>query len=499
MKNTKIKGILFSTLLITTLAGCKKDFLDRRPLGQYTADDISQITDGGAFDSYVFGVYGVLREQNVAGGGTPWLAVESFRSDDAEKGSETGDDAGAEAFYDKFQYNSSDNKLLDYWKGQYKLISYANNALASIASADEAAQAQPQAIVNKAELKFLRAYGYFNLVRAFGDVPKIDFKVTDISQANVPKSSIDEIYTLIDSDLQEAVTNLPLSWDAKYIGRLTKGAAQSLQAKTFLYRKRWTDALAAARNVINSGIYDLKTPYGKIFTDAGENCSESVFEVQAYYTNTQDYGTMYATTQGARGTLNLGWGWNTPTLTLENAYEGGDPRKNATLLYTGGVDATYGEFIPAGARKYWNKKAYTDPAMRASKKSNFGQWVNVRIIRYADVVLMAAEAANEVGGSQNINEALNYIEMIRDRARGGNSSVLPKVTTVDQATLRARIKQERRVELGMENQRFYDLVRWGDAPTVLGTLGYQNKHRFLPIPQTEIDKSGGKLVQNPEW
>ena len=146
---------------------------------------------------------------------------------------------------------------------------------------------------------------------------------------------------------------------------------------------------------------------------------------------------------------------------------------------------------------YFNKKAYTDPALR-KEYTNKGFWVNIRLIRYSDVVLMAAEAANE----KNIpGEAVDYLEMVRARARGTNTNILPKITTNDQGELREAIRHERRVELGLEPDRFYDLVRWGTAKEVLAAAGktYQDKNAYLPIPQTEIDKSKGVLVQNPNY
>jgi len=127
--------------------------------------------------------------------------------------------------------------------------------------------------------------------------------------------------------------------------------------------------------------------------------------------------------------------------------------------------------------------------------------MNMRVIRYADVVLMAAEAANELGGAQNTTDALAWLEMIRARARAGNNAVLPKITITDQVQLRDKIRQERRIELAMENDRFFDLVRWGIAKAVLNAAGkpYEDKNKYLPIPQPEIDKSGGKLKQNPDY
>lgn len=482
------------------LSACKKDFLERKPLGQYTQDDLS----GGSFESQVFGVYSALRAEGITG--VKYFAVMNIRSDDADKGSSVGDGVDAENFFDNFQYTKDFWLMNDFWGDHYKLIGLANNVIADI---DSVGATDQPTLVNRAEAKFLRAFAYFNLVRAFGKVPLIDFKVTSAGQANVPKAEIDAIYALIDADLQEAAATLPPTWPSKFIGRVTNGAAKALQAKTFLYRERWADALAAANSVMNSDVYDLNTPYQTIFREEGENSSESVFEVQAYYTATQtDLGVSYALQQGVRGAgaWDLGWGWNTPNQLLADAFEPGDPRKDATLLYSGQVNTPYNENVPAATadvpRAYWNKKVYTNPARRASTGSRFGQWMNVRVIRYADVVLMAAEAANELGGDANTQEALTDLEMVRARARGGNSSVLPEITETDQALLRDIIRHERRVELGMENERFFDLVRWGIAEDVLhaaGKTGYEDKNRYLPIPQPEIDKSGGVLEQNPDY
>src|SRR5690606_28983528 len=144
-----------------------------------------------------------------------------------------------------------------------------------------------------------------------------------------------------------------------------------------------------------------------------------------------------------------------------------DPRKERTILYAGGT-SLFGEAIPAGLpNPRYNNKVYTNPAKRAVIGNRFGWWNNVRLIRYADVVLMYAEAANELGGLENTTNALEALNSVRLRARNGNAAILPDVTTTDQALLREAIRHERRVELGMEHERFFDLVRWGIVGTVL--------------------------------
>lgn len=482
--------------MICLLASCN-DFLDREPLGRYTEEDIP----AGSFDSQVFGIYAKMRAFEVSA--MPVLAIHNFRSDDAEKGSSTTDGVAQESFYDNFEYTKDEWLLNGYWSGHYALIIAANAVISDINSSGITDDAT---MISRAEAKFMRAYAYFNLVRAYGEVPKIDFKVNETSEANIAKSPVSEIFELIDSDLQEAASTLPLVWEARYIGRLTSGAALSLQTKTYMWRKNWASALESAKTVINSGIYRLVPDYESIFRETGENNSESIFEIQAYYTNTQTtLGLQYAQVQGVRGagSWDLGWGWNTPTQSLADAFEPGDPRKDATLLYSGKTNTPFNETLPAPTaaipRLYWNKKVYTNPSVRNLNNSRFGQWMNFRVIRYADILLLAAEAANELGNS---TDALAYLEMVRARARGNNNAILPEVKTTDPVKLRDVIRHERRVELGMENERFFDLVRWGIDVQVMraaGKTNYQEKHRLLPITQAEIDKSGGKLVQNPNY
>ncbi len=487
---------ILSMLLV--ISSCKKNFLDRQPLGRYIDSDIP----AGSFDSKIFATYSLLR----AGGfnNNLFLGIENFRSDEAEKGSSVSDGAVQGLMYDEFQYDKTNGGISDYWTSHYALIIAANSIISDI---DSLKLTDQNTLVNKAEAKFLRAFSYFHMVRNFGSIPKIDFKIYDAAQVNKPKAPVGEIFNLIDADLAEAISTLPVSWDAQYPGRLTKGAALTLQAQTYMWRSNWAAALAAAKNVINLGRYSLVSNYGSQFRNNGENGPESIFEIQAFFTPTQNLGIIYSNVQGVRGAgqWDLGWGWNVPTQKLVDEYETGDPRKIETILFSGQVDPLYGENVPPVPtipRPYWNKKIYTNPADRLAKNNRFGPWMNHRILRYADVLLMAAEAANELGGAQNTTDALNWLEMVRARARGNNTAILPKVITTDQVALRNAIRHERFVELAMEEHRFYDLVRWGIDIIVLpasGSPGYQLKHRLLPLPQGEIDKSGGVLVQNPDY
>ena len=491
MKKNKIiiLGILASMFV---LASCS-DFLDRKPLGTATEGDLTV----GGVEGKVFGLYGDLRLDGVSS--LPMVFMHEMRSDDAIKGSTPTDGASYEQMADYFKYDKADGWLnLGYWNDHYKLIYDCNDVLHDI---DSLKLNTAGDVINQAEAKFFRAYAYFDLLRTYGEVPLIDFKIYNIGDANIQKSSVDKIYALIDKDLEFASANLPAVWNSSFIGRATSGAANALWAKAKLYRSDWAGALAKCNLVINSGQYSLLDSYDKFFTEDGENSSESILEVQMYVNANGNVGyyNNYNGCQGVRGSgdWDLGWGWNVPSQALVDSYEAGDPRKTTTILYSGGSDG-YGLTVPAALgsiQPYWNRKVYSNPARRAATGMKYANWLNVRILRYADVLLMAAEASNELGDAAT---ALNYLEKIRARARGA-SNVLPQITTTDKASLRTAIKKERRAEFGMEHERFFDLVRWGDAQTVLGASGYTAKCKYYPIPQDIIDKAQGKLTQNPDW
>ncbi len=487
--------LALSLMVLLLMASCGKDWLDIQPKGRFTEDDLPT----GSLEEQVFAIYAGLRSEGTSG--LQYVALHNIRSDDAHLGSDVGDYASAGPIYDEFNYSLDHWLVSGYWTGHFGLINLSNNVLAAADSLDNLTEGT---LSNIGEAKFFRAWAYFNLVRTFGEVPIIDFRITDQASAIRPKSTIPEIYQLIDADLQDAVGSLPPTWPG-FPGRITQGAALALQTKTFMARQRYGEALAAAQAVISSEVYDLSVPYNMIFREESENSKESIFEIQALYDGVNNFGVTYASRQGVRGSgqWNLGWGWNIPNQRLIDAFEPNDPRLEATVLYSGQMNTPYGETLPDNLpRPYWNKKVYTNPALRLQYASNFGEWFNVRIIRYADIVLLAAEAANEIGGEANIDLALDYLEQVRSRARGSSTTILPEVITRDQEELRQAIRHERQVELGMENERFYDLIRWNiDVQTMqdAGHTNYQVRNRFYPLPQAEIDRSGGVLIQNPDY
>lgn len=508
MKMKKIYIISLPVLLILIVLGsssCKK-FLDRKPLS-ITSDDIPS----NSLEGKALGLYGAIRSSNTdpyIGDGfenIPWVAMNGFRSDDAENIADPGASAWHQT-YDNFQYTKDDWGAGMYWGKHMVLIGLCNDI---IAEADASKTTDPADLINLAEAKFFRALSYFDMVRTFGEVPKYDFVPATAEAKQIAKSPVADIYKLITDDLNYGSQYLPDSWEAKFAGRLTKWAAKTLAAKAFLYQQQWSQTLSLCNDVINSGKYNLFTPYWKIFKTEGELSSESIFEIQARKVagDANIYWSRFGQVQGIRGasgsSWDLGWGWNTPTQNLVNAYQPGDARKDATILTSGQPDGAssggYGLTLPALTNAmYWNKKVYNQYsdyiAAGLGTPNNEAQntWVNHRVLRYADVILMAAEAANEIGGGSNGTSAAAWVNMIRARAS------LPNISFVSQSQMRAAIKQERRVEFGMEFERFFDLVRWGDALNVLGPLGYQDKHKYYPIPSSAITENP-KLIQNPNY
>lgn len=525
MKKNKI---LFWSLLLTipvlfTVAGCKK-FLDRKPLTA-TLEDLNQ----GALEGQVLGMYSNLR--NLAGFSLlPWVDFHSIRDDDAQKGSDENDGREVVTEFDTYQYSKDDWAPNTYWNDHYTMINLTNEALFT---ADSLKVTDPASLRNIGEACFFRAYSYFELVKNYGEVPLINFAIRNPAQGIQPKTTVSRLYEFIDSNLQVAANLLPTNsseYGPGFKGRLTRGAANTLWAQTYLFRQNWARVVALTTEVKNSGQYSLEPEFSNIWREEGENGRESIFEMQAHVgagaanNSAVDFGSNWGTMQqvrrnGAPVEWNLGWGWNTPTNKLESEWPAEDPRKEKTILYSGRSDggeskggwgATLPAFTnPAGtgglAQPFWNKKVYTgnDPKIRQLtgyvNNSGAARWINHRILRFADVILMLAEAQNELGDGVSAAENL---ELIRNRASGNlgaTRTILPRIVFVSQSQMRDAIKDERRWEFAMEGYRFYDLVRWGDAVRVLGPLGYTNRARYYPIPQKAIDLSGGVLKQNPEW
>jgi hypothetical protein len=485
--------IALAGIFVLVLSSCKKSFLDVPPQAQTPSEQFWKTPADAA--QAVNAIYANLRVwEQVA---FAPIAVESMGSDEAEKGSSPGD-ASFHNLYDNFTVTATDGQLYDFWKGQYRSINLCNQVLDNVPNI-----AMDDALKNRyfAEAKFIRAYNYFRLVRAFGDVPLRLHIPADATEYNIPRTAKADVWAAIEKDLNDAAAVLPQSYGAADIGRATKGAALALHAKVAMYQKKWTDVLNYTNQVMTMG-YSLFPNFEQLFRIANENCSESIFEIQCQRLPSISgaSNSQYSQVQGVRGSTGGGWGFNVPTTELVNAFEANDPRMDATIIFRGET-TPQGDAIPlSGDNPRYNQKSYVPFSLFVSG-FNEGCDQNVRVIRYAEVLLMNAEAANEVGGATNTTLALSSLNAVRARARGANPiTVLPPVVTTDQTQLRNAIWQERRVELAMEFDRYFDVIRQGRATAVFGPKGFTaGKNEVWPIPQTEIDLSAGILTQNPGY
>ncbi len=488
----KIFSVASVVMLIISAESCKKSFLNPAPQGQLPATQL--YTNAAGATQGINAIYANLRAW--AQTAFPALAIESMGGDEVEKGSTSGD-SPAIGYYHTFTQTGAEGGFDDtFWDGQYTSISLCNQAIDSIPKINMDATLKARYV---AEAKFVRAYNYFRLARAYGDVPlRLHYPKT-AADYNIPRTARAQVYAQVEKDLTDAAAVLPQSYSGLDIGRATKGAALSLHAKVAMYQKKWGDVLTYTNAVIASGQYSLFANFEQSFRIANENNPEEIFEIQCPNTesNTEASDSQFSQVQGVAPTY--GWGFNIPTRALVNAFEPGDPRLDATILFAGGTSKE-GDAIPAVDNGHvdsmYNYKSYV-PFAEPILNGNPGAGQDVRVIRYSEVLLMNAEAANETG---NTTLALASLEKVRARARAGNNAVLPPVTTTVQATLRLAIWHERQVELAMESDRFFDVVRQGRAPELFKNRGFKaGKNELQPIPVSEITLSGGLLKQNPGY
>ena len=484
-----IPGLLISWCFINT--SCSENFLEIDPQVTQTPKDYFSAPDNSPAE-LVNAVYSDL--QNWDQHSFAWIGLSSITSDNADKGSDPGDTGTDKHELDNFTVTPSSVSINDVWGANYRGIQFANTALKFLPTLDIDQDTEKQL---EGETKFLRAYYYWNLVRCFGGVPKVD-RIPDPGNTDDIKNirtraSKEDIYKLIISDLEFAVKNLTekSQLDATQMGRATKGAAKTFLAKVYMYQKNWPEALRLTNEVMQSQQYSLLPDYASIWREVGENSSESIFEVQAKGTEPSKGIDGYCESQGVRG--QLGWGFNTPSEDLNNSYESGDPRRDATIIYPGETMWDGVKINDNCPNPRYNEKAYLSKTKESYNGNAWSCNKNLRIFRYAEVLLINAEAANELGQT---SLALSSLKEVRDRVG------LTEVTATDKTELRNKIWHERRVELAMEHDRFFDLVRQGRAGEVLRAHGknfVDGKNEVFPIPQTEIAKSDGLLLQNNNY
>ncbi len=496
--------LILAAALTLGYTACSDEFLNEEPLG--VPSSATLFADEAGAVRAINGAYAHLRNWDVVG--FPYFGIKELPSDDANVGSAPGDGSYPRLErINTFTYDPSVGELNGYWEGTYRGINRVNQVIVNVPDIDMDETLKARIV---AEAKFLRAFYYFDLVRAFGEVPLIDKVYTDPEAARtaVPKSPKEDIYNFIVKDLTEAISVLPLKseYAPEDLGRATKGAAQGLLAKVYLFRQDYQNAAQQAMAVIQSGEYALYPDYRALFFPNQENGTESLFETQVIARDDRTISNEFNKWQGIRGVF--GWGFNSPTEDLSNAYEPGDPRRTATIFYSGdtleGASEPYMLPVDQGAEPRANKKAMLPLNMWPAGYPENSP-TNYIILRYADVLLIYAEALNALGQPA---EALTYLNMVRERARGGNPAVLPAIATTDQAALRDIIWHERRVELAMEGHRFFDIIRQNEVVpgraeqicTANGKPAFDiEQHATFPIPQPQIDISGGVLQQDAGW
>ena len=366
------------------------------------------------------------------------------------------------------------------WTRFYKTIGRANQSIRYTENYGLTDQSYKNRLVGEA--KFLRALHYFWLVRMFGDVP---IQEIDNSESWVTRKPKADVYAYIEQDLLDAISLLPNKnqYPSADLGRATKGAAQGLLAKVYLYEEKWQKAYDMAGNVMSSGQYGLESDYAKIWRVAGENGVESLFEVQARGQSVAHGVQQYSQTQGARGTGGWGWGFNVPSQNLLNAFNaaGDNIRRDATIIFRG--ETLYdGRLVPNTVENpMYNEKAYSSANLGDADGDK-----NIRILRYGEILLIRAEAATHIGA-----DAATPLNLVRTRV---NLAPISSPTKED-------VWKERRLELAFEHDRWFDIVRTGQGKAAMSANGkvfVVGKHELFPIPNNQIIQTP-TIGQNPNW
>ena len=518
-----MKKIYFVSLLGVSLlaSSCVDNWLTEPSPGKTKLEDF--FTSGATATQAVNASYTPLAWEYGQTYFPEWF-IGDVVSDDALKGGETVGDMAAAYDMENFKTQSNNVLLLDFYRAQYMGVARCNLAIDQISAIEPDTSltlSQKQRLLGEAS--FLRALYYFRLVRVFGGVPYVDFIVDSPSKWKQPRASVDDIYGHIMDDLVFAQKNL---WEkdayaAEDLGRATKGAAEAMLLKVCLYRHDYAAAEEWGDSIISKGKYLLCDDYNANFLLEGENGVESVFEIQYMEDPTSDYGTdsHYGFTRGTFTTILTrsrsveGWGFNKPTQNLYDEFEAGDPRRDLTILDEGEDVAFVDMYL---GNRYLNRKYAAINADGTYYKLTHHTRgpLNNKYIRYADVLLMYAEACCE---NDNLTAAKSALEQVRSRARlmQDDTDVLPAFPYGEysdtQTDLRKAIRHERRVELAMEGHRWFDLCRWGIACEVMeaykasesdeaqAEMGafVKGKHELFPIPQQEMDLN--PVEQNPGY
>ncbi len=494
----KIKNIAFKLLLVALtgimVVACE-DFLDIRIEGSLPTTGIDYTKAENTFKP-VSAAYAELRAYGAHV--FPYIGMFEIAADNADKGSSVDDNPTMKEL-DNFSFTSSNGLINDLWIGYYNIVSAANYAIhqmpfyeaAQLNAADKLYAMQCQG-----DAKAIRAYAYFNLTRAYGSVPIIDTILTSEQLAGKTQASTSQLYAFIEKDLREAIAVLPDRYTSEWDGRITKYTAMALKAKVHFYNNEWDSVAALTDKIIASGKFSLLSDFREVFSVDGENSKESLFEIQSS-TLGKSLGDQtfieYAYVQGPRGNTpsNMqGWGFCTPSQSLIDFYtlRGETIRPATTLLYRGTLTPEGDSIKTICTNPVYNGKVYTPSTYNKWNFNGYGFDHNIRIIRYSDVLLMFSEALVR-GASVSLTSGYDASTAINEvRSRAG---------LVDLGTPSLQeIWDERRAELALEEDRFFDLVRTGQAATVLGSNGFSaGKNELYPIPSAQRQLNTN-LIQN---
>lgn len=487
MKKYNIQLTFLSLFAAVLMVACGDDFVEVDPINENSEDFFNTEED---YQEALVGAYDLLQATYLN------VMVGEIASDNTLAGGESATDTPGIQEIDNMTHTPVNQQLRDIWGWMFAGVNRANYILEFQDKIEFSGKDQ---II--AQARFLRAYYYFELVKWFGDVPQaVDQRLLFGDQFNVDRTPKAEVYAQIEQDLIFAAETLPATQAEE--GRITSGAARALLGKAYLYQDKFTEAASALDQVI-AGPYDLVDDYSTIFELEGENNIESVFEVQ--YTDKEGAG--FGCLQCSEGNVAVGFNgirnysgplfdsgfsFNVPVQEAYDAFEPGDMRRDIAILnieeFAAANGATYNEGYEHTG--FYNRKYIARKGDANLGDANLTNPNNYRSIRFADVLLMAAEAHNR---KANANDALarEYLNRVRRRAFGDTDHDI----AASGATLTDFILEERRLELVGEGHRFFDLVRTGRAAQNIPGFT-PNKNELFPIPTIEIQLAGNRWEQN---
>lgn len=489
MRTGKIRIKLISAILLMGLTavfmGSCTDFLTEDLKGNFSSDTYYQ-NDKQAMQA-ITGAYNALAFTN--SDNVIWVFGD-VASDDAVKGGNPGDQAEI-TYIDEFSANSTNGMIINYWRFAYEAIARANNIIAKVPAIN-----MDETLKNRivGEAKFIRAYSYFNLVNIFGKIPLKLLPQLSQETIHVPLSEVTAVYQQIEKDLSDAAAVLPVAYSPADNGHATKGAALAMLGKVNLYQEKWSAAIGYFQQAESLGKYKLLTNYADNFRLSNENSSESIFEIQ--HLSNQNPGIGSQLNQWFAPASEGGYYFNAPTQSLVDAFEKSntgavDPRLDASIGREGQPWLNGELFSASWSSSGFLTKKHQQPLSEVSSSLKGDGNLNYIYLRYADLLLMKAEAFNENG---NADSARTNLNKVRKRARASfagtpPADLLADITTLNKNELAVAIQRERRVELAQEFHRYFDLMRWGKvvAETALGDKFKYETKRYQPLPQKEID------------